>query len=83
MPWTPPGEPHPEQEFELRRSGDLRAKADVAKLGQALANFLMNAVQHGDRSQPIGLSATGESAFIVLEVSNQGAPAPIDALPGF
>jgi signal transduction histidine kinase len=72
---------HPEQSFELRRSGDLNAEADAAKLGQALGNLLMNAVQHGDRSQPICLSAVGESAFIVLQVCNQGAPIPTDALP--
>ena len=72
---------HPEQSFELRRSGDLHAEADAAKLGQALGNLLMNAVQHGDRSQSICLSAVGESAFIVLKVCNQGAPIPTEALP--
>jgi len=72
---------HPEQSFELRRSGDLRAEADAAKLGQALGNLLMNAVQHGDRRHSIWLSATGESSFIVLKVCNQGVPIPIEALP--
>ena len=71
---------HPEQAFELRRSGDLHAEADAAKLGQALANLLLNAVQHGDRNQLIWLSATGESAFVVLQVCNQGTPIPIEAL---
>ncbi|MEO6566074.1 MAG: HAMP domain-containing sensor histidine kinase [Casimicrobiaceae bacterium] len=71
----------PAQSFELRKSGDLSAEADAAKLGQALRNLLLNAVQHGDRSQPIELSATGEKSFVVLKVCNQGAPIPVDALP--
>ena len=71
---------HPEQAFELRKSGDLHAEADAAKLGQALANLLLNAVQDSDRRHPIWLSATGESDFIVLQVCNQGAPIPSEAL---
>jgi signal transduction histidine kinase len=72
---------YPELSFELRRSGDLSAEADAAKLMQALGNLLMNAVQHGDRRQLIWLSATGESDFIVVKVCNQGRPIPADALP--
>lgn len=71
----------PGQAFELRKSGDLSGEADAAKLGQALRNLLMNAVQHGERNRPIQLSATGEPSFIVLKVFNLGKPIPVEALP--
>ena len=71
----------PECSFELRRSGDLNAQADAAKLGQALGNLLLNAVQHGDGGQTISLTATGEDTSITLQVSNRGTPIPSEVLP--
>jgi signal transduction histidine kinase len=72
---------NPGQAFELVKSGDLRADADAPKIGQALANLLLNAVQHGDRREPIRLSVTGESAFVVLKVANRGVPIAPETLP--
>lgn len=71
---------HPELRFELESSGDLRARADAGKLGQALANLLGNAVQHGDRSETIRLSAFGEEHHVVIEVANKGIPIPAESI---
>lgn len=72
---------YPDRTFELSVSGDLHARADASKLGQALANLLSNAVQHGDRREPIRLSAEAESEFVVLQVCNRGVPIAPDRLP--
>ena len=71
----------PEQLFAEQLSGDLNLQADAARLQQALSNLLSNAVQHGDRSAPVTLSACGEPDAVVLKVSNAGEPIPPDALP--
>ena len=67
---------HPGVQFDLQMSGDLRIEADVTRLEQVLSNLLSNAVQHGDRRQPISLSADGLDDEIVLRVANAGSPIP-------
>lgn len=48
---------------------------------QLFAEFrASNAVQHGDRSAPVTLSAVGEADAVVLKVSNMGEPIPPEAL---
>jgi signal transduction histidine kinase len=66
--------------FDLQMSGDLRIEADVTRLQQVLSNLLSNAVQHGDRRQPISLSAHGRGDDIVLRVANAGNPIPSGSL---
>ena len=58
----------------------MNLHADAPRLQQALSNLLSNAVQHGDRSVPVTLSACGEADAVVLSVSNLGEPIPPDAL---
>jgi hypothetical protein len=70
----------PEQPFVEQLSGDLNLHADAPRLQQALSNLLSNAVQHGDRSTPVTLSACGGADAVVLKVSNAGEPIPSDAL---
>jgi signal transduction histidine kinase len=71
---------HPERIFRLEISGDLQGRFDGERLQQALVNLLTNAVQHGERSQPITLSAQGDAAKITLRVKNHGRPIPPDQL---
>ena len=70
----------PEQQFVQTLSGDLSLKADAPRLRQALSNLLANAVQHGDRGEPITLSAAGEPDAVVLKVGNMGEPIAADVL---
>ena len=71
---------NPEQQFVQRISGDLNLQGDAARMQQALSNLLSNAVQHGNRSSPVTLTADGEADAIVLKVSNAGVPIPAHAL---
>ncbi len=71
---------HPEQHFLAELSGDLSIEADAPRIQQVLANLLNNAVQHGDRNDPVLLSADGEEDAIVLKIANAGHPIPADAL---
>jgi len=71
---------HPERSFRLEMSGELRGHFDGERLQQVLSNLLNNAVQHGDRSQPITLSAHGDAEKIAVQVKNLGRPIPVDQL---
>jgi signal transduction histidine kinase len=71
---------YPDTVFELELSGDLSTRFDAARIRQVLINLLTNAVQHGDRSLPIDLTAVGEPHEIVLAIRNHGATIPPNAL---
>jgi signal transduction histidine kinase len=71
---------NPAQQFVQRVSGDLNLQADAARMQQALSNLLSNAVQHGNRTSPVTLTADGEVDAVVLKVCNSGDPIPSDAL---
>ena len=70
----------PGQKFELLRSGNLLLQGDRRRLLQVLSNLLNNAVQHGDTSAAISLSAHGEEEGVVLRVANLGTPIHPDFL---
>jgi signal transduction histidine kinase len=70
----------PGQTFRFKPSGDLRGDWDSDRLAQVLSNLMGNAVQHGDPNRPVDLTAKGEDTEVVLEVHNEGAPIPPDAL---
>jgi signal transduction histidine kinase len=71
---------YPERIFQLETSGELEGRFDSARLQQVLSNLLNNAVQHGNASLPITLSAHGEPDRITLSVKNFGEPIPAGQL---
>ena len=71
---------HPDRVFALATSGDLGGSFDRARLEQAFANLLSNAVQHGAAESPVSVQATGTSDTICVHVKNDGPPIPADAL---
>jgi signal transduction histidine kinase len=71
---------HPERMFRLETSGDLEGVFDGARLHQVFTNLLENAAQHGARSEPITLSAHGESDRITVQVRNSGRAIPAEHL---
>lgn len=71
---------HPERAFRLETAGDLVGRFDSERLQQVLSNLLRNAVRHGDRNQPITLSAHGMPDKIIVRVKNYGRPIPPDQL---
>ena len=73
---------HPTSALRLDASGDLRGAWDAARVSQVLTNLLANAVQHGAADAPVGVSARGEAAGVVLRVRNGGRAIPPQKLPG-
>ena len=71
---------HPERSFRLETSGDLSGRFDAERFQQVLMNLLENAVRHGDRSQPITLSAQGHPLHVTVRVQNHGQAIPEDQL---
>jgi signal transduction histidine kinase len=71
---------HPERIFRLETSGDLQGRFDAERLQQVLANLLNNAVQHGQRAEPITLFAHADAHKVTVGVRNQGHPIPADQL---
>ena len=71
---------HPERIFRLEISGDLEGRFDGERLQQVLSNLLDNAIRHGERSQPITLSAQGDADKVTVRVQNHGRPIPPDQL---
>ena len=71
---------HPERSFTLETSGDLSGRFDSERFQQVLLNLLENAVRHGERNQPITLSAHGDPQQVTVRVQNRGRPIPPDQL---
>jgi signal transduction histidine kinase len=71
---------YPAQAFESTASGDLVLAFDAPRMRQVLVNLLVNAVQHGERGQPVALEASGDPACVRVVVRNRGKPIPTDAL---
>ena len=71
---------YPERVFRLESSGNLQGRFDSERLQQVFSNLLQNAVRHGDRKQPITLSAQGAAEGITVQVKNHGRPIPPDQL---
>ena len=71
---------HPERTFRLEVWGDLQGRFDAERFQQVLSNLLNNAVQHGERSQPIMLTAHGDAEKVTVSVTNHGRPIAAEQL---
>ena len=71
---------HPDREFRLAMSGELRGSFDAPRMQQVLGNLLNNAVQHGAKGTPVVLEAHDGPDAITVAVKNEGPPIPADAL---
>jgi signal transduction histidine kinase len=71
---------YPDQAFAAAASGDLVIAFDAPRMRQVLVNLLVNAVQHGERGQPVTLEAQGDDERVRVTVRNSGKPIPADAL---
>lgn len=74
---------HPECEVQLFTTGNLQGNWDEARIGQLMANLLLNAVEYGAGSAPITITVQSESDNEVrLLVRNEGVPISAELLPG-
>jgi signal transduction histidine kinase len=67
---------HPKRQLTCKTSGDLHGEWDGARMRQVIANLVSNAVQYGDQTAPISVTARGEQDEVVIEVSNRGSAIP-------
>jgi signal transduction histidine kinase len=61
---------------------ELRGRWDAARLGQALGNLIVNAVQHGADGAPIAVDVRGADDLVTVAVRNRGPAIPPEQLDG-
>lgn len=64
--------------IQFTATGDLQGAWDSDRICQVLSNLISNAIQYGDKTEPIVVTATGTFDEVVIEVHN-GGPAIPDA----
>jgi signal transduction histidine kinase len=74
-------EARPETPFIVEGTIEADTRFDERRLRQLVAKLLDNALFHGDAAQPIRLCFAADETGIDVQVINQGAPIPDDALP--
>jgi signal transduction histidine kinase len=72
---------YPDRIFELNCDDELFGEWDAARMTQVLSNLLGNAIQHGSARFPVSMTAKSNDHEVALEVHNQGAAIPPDAIP--
>jgi signal transduction histidine kinase len=72
---------HPDRLVRYARRGEALGRWDRERLRELLTQLLDNALRHGDPKRPVDVQVRDEGEQVVLEVRNQGAPIPAEALP--
>jgi signal transduction histidine kinase len=72
---------NPTRTVRFDSHGDLTGRWDAPRLRQVVSNLLGNAVQHGDETAPIQMTAQGDASGVQLSIRNAGPPIPADAIP--
>ena len=72
---------YPSRAVDCSISVDGPARCDLARLQQLLSNLLANALTHGSPDAPVVVRAVVESGTLLLSVSNDGEPIPVQSLP--
>ncbi|MDP2344279.1 MAG: sensor histidine kinase [Deltaproteobacteria bacterium] len=67
---------NPDSSLHFESSGTLTGWWDGPRITQAISNLVGNAVQHGDRSAPVEVSARADGDKVVIRVHNYGPPIP-------
>lgn len=70
-----------EAEIEVSYAGDLQVRADSDRMAQVVSNLVSNALQYRASSAPVKVVTCGDSASLVLRVSNEGPRIPDDVRP--
>ena len=71
----------PGREITLAVHADFSFRGDASRIGQALTNLVLNALQHGDPTKPVELRATVEGDTVRFDVLNAGPGIPPDRVP--
>ena len=73
---------HPERKIQVETRGAERGEWDAARIAQALANLIGNAVQHGTKGSPVTVDIRGGEAEVAIAIHNDGPAIPPDLLNG-
>ena len=76
------GAAHPGREIRVEARGETQGQWDAARLGQALANLVGNAVQHGAEHAPITVTVGRDEKEAFVSVHNEGAVIPSHRIDG-
>ncbi len=66
--------------ISLTTEGNTRGRWDADRIAQVCSNLIGNAIEHGAAERPIHVRVLGSQNEVALEVRNEGAPIPADAL---
>jgi len=72
---------YPQAQLVFKDACEVLGEFDPVRMGQAFANLLANAAQHGDLERPIHVTLKKERADVYFAVKNFGEPIPSSALP--
>lgn len=73
---------HPGRRIRVESRGETRGRWDAARLSQAIANLVGNAVQHGADGTSITVTVGGDAREAVVAVHNRGTVIPPERLDG-
>jgi signal transduction histidine kinase len=74
------GGAQPDRRIDLSIPGELLVTCDSDRIAQAVANLVVNALEHGQG--PVSISAESCGEHVLVEVHNDGRPIPADSIPG-
>ena len=66
----------PDRQIELRVHGDPRGNWDPARMSQAVANLVANALAYGHPGTAVAVDVAGNDRDVILTVNNRGDPIP-------
>jgi signal transduction histidine kinase len=73
---------HPDCHIQVDTRGEQRGEWDQARISQALANLIGNAVQHGAPGTTVTVTVHGDEQEVAVVIHNRGVAIPVDDLDG-
>lgn len=73
---------HPTRKIRVETRGEMRGRWDGARLSQAIANLVGNAVQHGAEGTTVTVLVSGDEREAMVAVHNRGTVIPSERLDG-
>jgi len=73
---------HPHRTLTVDARGARDASWDAARITQALANLLGNAVEHGTPGTPVAVQIRGDADAVTIAIHNRGPTIPAALLAG-
>ena len=73
---------HPLRTLRVEARGEQSGEWDAARISQALANLVGNAVQHGSAGTAVTIELRGDEQEVTIAIHNRGPAIPADRLDG-